>query len=187
MRIQGLVFIFSMPLILHGQIKIEKEIDISKNEAPTLMQEFIAKQDFEKKIKWYKEFSEIGMTYEAKTCFKKFKYSIEFDSIGNLLDVEKTIPKRKLPKEVKASLDKQLHQEFLKYKLIKVQEQYKGDINAIDNIERAPNLEFHYEIVFKGKGKGKRQSKYYEILVDHNGNIIEQYEIVDRPIDNLEF
>ena len=82
---------FLSPNHLLGQIKYEKEYDIEQKEVPRIALEFITKSGFEKHVRWYREESQDGTTIEAKSKKNRHKYSIEFDTSGKLLDIEKTV------------------------------------------------------------------------------------------------
>ena len=70
-----------------SQEKFEREFRISKEEVPQKAQNFIKQCEFDKKVKWYMEESQDGKAIEAKSYKKNYKYSVEFDMKGNVLEL----------------------------------------------------------------------------------------------------
>ena len=68
-----------------------------------------------------------------------------------------------------------------------MQEQFTGSENLIDLIKNNSLADVFpkFEIILKGRRKGEKH--YYEVLADQQGKILEVAEIIERPIDNLEF
>ena len=119
---------------------------------------------------------------------KKNKYSIEFDTLGNVLDIEKKVAFQALQNEVKNKIISSLNSLFIKHKILKVQIQWKGDQESLLKlITDSKKVKFPelYEIVVKGKKQ--RAFKLYEILFDPEGKAMKVLEIIQRPSDNLEF
>lgn len=182
-----IVILFSSTLL--GQVKFEKEKRIKPEEVPASALAFLKNIPFPKKQKWYKEQSQQGKSYELKTKFQNFKYSIEFDSTGVLQDVERTIRQEAMDQDTYQKMNAFLLMELKKYKIQKIQEQFTGNPNLlldlINSNKLHPALIKKYEIEIrytKNKEKG-----FYELLVNENGEIEKTLTIENRPSDNLEF
>lgn len=173
----------------NAQYKVEKELSIKKESAPQPMQAFIDVHPFHKRIRWYKELSLKGLSYEAKTSYKNFFYSIEFDSTGILQDLERIVLFKNIEDSTREKIEDELSKEFKKIKIKKVQEQFEDNDEKLHQLiegkRPTSDFDFKYEIVFRGK-KGK-ETKYYEVLTTSTGTMIAISEIKNRPIYNLEF
>ncbi|AXT60257.1 hypothetical protein D1816_07810 [Aquimarina sp. AD10] len=174
---------------IQEQIKFEKEQRIKKVQVPQNALSFIDSCFTQKKIKWFAEKSQDGKTFEAKAKYNNYRYSIEFDTSGNLIDIEKTIPYKSLPTEIKTKINLRLSKAFLKPKIIKIQEQWVGNKKALLQLIKKGNTSeqyvLNYEIVLKAKKSGA--FKMFEVLINTNGEIIKTLEIIERNTDNLEF
>lgn len=183
----------SLVLILVGfsgfsQQKFEREYRIKPDQVPAKAKEFVAKCNFDKKIKWYAEESQDGKTIEAKSCKNKHKFSVEFDVNGNILDVEKTIKWKEIPAKKQQVIKKALSSRFKKYKIRKIQIQWQTDHDFyIDLInEKGENdIKELYEIVVKGRKN--KEYKRYELLIDAQGTILKELQFAPQNTDNLEF
>ncbi len=184
------VLFFLVSFAAFSQFKFEKEDRVSSGEVPKKAIDFIEKCNFTKKIKWYKEESQLGKTFEAKTCFKKHKYSIEFDTAGTIIDAEVTIKFAKLPSEIQLNIKKTLATVFKKFKIEKTQIQYSGSesgiYKAMFDLKTIHEKELpKYEIVIKGK-KAKTYARY-EFLFNEKGAVLKELKFVSENSDNLEF
>lgn len=177
-----------LTLSTYAQQKYEREYRVKEGQVPQRAVEFIQKCNFKKKVKWYVEESQDGKTFEAKSRKNGNKFSIEFDTKGNVLDVEKKVRFSKLPEKIQQQLTKTLSKRFRKYKIKKVQIQWQTDhdfyIELIHGRGEDEINEF-YEIVVKGK----RTTSYelYELLLTKEGTIVKELKFAPENLDNLEF
>ena len=86
-------FLLLFPFTSTAQHKYEREQRISSEIIPQSAQNFIDSIGSDSKIKWYKEVSLNEVTFEAKFKHNKKKFSVEFDTLGTLQDVELAIKK----------------------------------------------------------------------------------------------
>ena len=186
-RITFLVFFIS--LSSNSQIKFEQEKRISKSNVPEKALRFVEGLPLTKKIKWYKEISQDGITIEAKSCHNKQKYSIEFTDQGEIIDIEKKENFKNLENKIKAKINSELDSIFAKHIIKKTQIQYtdlKGDINFIfEKSDTENSAEPNYELIVRGKDEGIFST--YEITFDHNGVKLKILKITQRTSDNIEF
>ncbi len=175
-------------ITINAQTKFEREYRIKPHEIPKPAGKFI-NQVFEgQKIKWYAEESQDGKTFEAKTTYKKNKYSIEFDTHGNVIDVEQKVSFQSLEDGLKSKIRLTFNTLFTKHIILKTQIQWKGDANTLFQLLKNQNAVGYtqlYEIIVKAKKEDTY--KMYEVLVDSDGKAIKVLEIVQRTSDNLEF
>ena len=111
---------------LNGQQKFEREFRVSEEEVPPKALEAFQNSLFTNKIKWYKEISNEGISFEAKTKKQKTRFSIEFDSLGILQDIEVKTPFADIPDEGRKAIKIHLSDEFEKWKIVKTQFQLTG-------------------------------------------------------------
>ncbi|WP_439127501.1 hypothetical protein [Polaribacter sp.] len=173
-----------------AQEKFEKEYRVKEKEVPKLAAKILQQWNFPKKVKWYAEESNLGKTFEAKTCFNKHKYSFEFNEKGEILDVEKKVKLKSLSIKEQQVIEKVLTKIFKKYRIKKIQIQYSGSENAIykqifqlNTTQQKPVIK--YEIVVKGKKDNKKEN--FEILINQQGKIEQLMKIKSILSLNLEF
>ncbi|MBU2527089.1 MAG: hypothetical protein KKC03_10860 [Bacteroidetes bacterium] len=182
----GLLILGTYPLI--GQTKFEKESRVKESEVPDAAKAFVSSLTEIKNLKWYKEISTSGHSIEAKFKKDKAKYSVEFDTLGNLEDVEKTVDWEAISKVQQDKVARRLDSVFSKFSIQKAQLQYKGSLEDLKNLiqtdQRSPKIELAFELIVKGTKKEKRQ---YEILFLESGHIHSINEIIFKIADHLMF
>ena len=119
-------------LLMHStaalsQDKVEHEVGVKANQIPVEARGWL-RSTFETvgKPKWYQEFSELGYSFEAKFKYQNKFHSVEFDSLGKVLDVEIEIEWDEIPSEVKKNLMTYFNEDLHGVKLEKTQIQYSG-------------------------------------------------------------
>ena len=171
---------------LSSQTKWEREYRAGIKNIPAPAKKYLNSFPEPRRLKWYAEESDDGKTFEAKFIFNGLKHSIEFDSIGNLLDIEIAIDYNLLSHNFIRQFDKNLLTRFTGYKVIKVQKHIKGDDFTITGLYENPaELHVQYEIVVRGYFQKKY--RLYEIMADSVGSILTIEEIVLKNTDNLEY
>lgn len=170
-----------------SQTKIEREYRIRANNVPANAINYIDSLSL-KKVKWYKEINSETSSYEAKFRLNKNKYSIEFDSLGKLEDIEVEINLKSLSNDTKNIICSQLDSIFEKCKITKIQKQYKTTalnlLMFISNKEATIKLN-GYEIVVKGKENGS--NNIYELFFSGDAILETKSVIVLKNTDHLEF
>ena len=171
-----------------SQEKFEREFRISIEEVPLKAQNFIKQCKFDKKVKWYMEESQDGKAIEAKSYKNSYKYSIEFDIKGNVLDVEKKIKWKEIELSIRKNIENSLKNEFKKFTIRKIQVQWKSDeqtLKGLINGDKEYKINELYEIILKGR---KTQStSLYEVLINPDGTIVKQLKFAQSNSLNLEF
>jgi len=172
-----------------SQLKYEKESRLKRTDIPPIASEMLDSLAIPGKIKWYSEQSLTGNSIEAKFRLNKKHYSIEFDTEGNLQDVEITIQLNEIPDKVKEIIFKNLESDFNKYSIQKIQVHYPGNNPEILSIIKNPPKEtantVKYELIVNDKTRNS--TKQYEMVFDNNGILKEKKEITQKNADNLEF
>ena len=171
-------FISSM---VFAQQKNEVEVRIKQEDFPqkalSLLKEL---PKHSKRIRYYKETDNDKTSFEVKLKIKRVKYSIEFDTDGNLEDVEITISHKALPADISSKINTYLSTTYKKYHLLKIQKQYvnPSDSSASDTLKKAfSNIDspVNYELIAEVSSGSERSLK--EFTFDHSGVFISQREI----------
>lgn len=174
---------------LTAQKKYESESRIDKKVVPKSAVQFIEQLNFSSKIKWFKETGLTSYSFEGKTKYKGKKYSIEFDSIGQLEDVEIEVSKKEMNSSVLSKIDTYLKKDLSKYRIRKIQIQYSGNIDLVRKKiqinEHSQDLKTCYELVVSAKVNNKFQK--FEYLFSDSGEFILRKTIVLVNTDNLEY
>lgn len=189
-KILSVLFLLFCPFAMNwAQVKYEKEYRLKPDQVPEQAIQFVASLGFNGAIKWYREEGLIHSTFEAKTRYRRQKYSIEFDSLGALEDVEVKIKWAAVPMSVQAEIAQSLRQQFDRYRLIKIQRQWSGQpevvVAAVKEGTFRTDLSEKYEIIVKGKSK--EGLHWYEFTFSAKGQEISRKRIVLRNTDNLEY
>lgn len=187
----NLCLLFGLLLIQFSfsQEKYEREIRKSENDIPKKAVDFINTLNFNSKIKWYKEFGLNSASFEAKTKLNGRKYSIEFDSIGNLEDAEIIIKEAQIQDLIFRKIKSRLKTDKNKFKIGKIQIQYSGNNKSVKqkilNNENNAKLITRYEIIVTAKVNKKFQK--FEYLFSDSGEFIQSKIIILKNTDNLEY
>lgn len=183
-----LFFSFGIFNVSFSQEKIERETGIKSREVPTAARDWL-KDAFEevKRPKWYLEFSQNGKSYEAKFNYQGHFHSVEFDSLGNIQDVEIEIKESEVPAEVWKEIQSHFDSEYRQVKVEKIQRQLTGSESDLEDFfdeDEDEGIIMRYEIVFQGK---KELWELWEALFDDSGKFLSILKVQIRPTDNLIF
>lgn len=187
-RVVAFIMIAIWPTIVTGQYKAEREYRIKEKEVPKLALSFVDGLDLTKKVCWYKEEGLHRISVEAKTKIHGTRYSIEFDTLGQIEDIEYEVKFKELADPVRNEIEVYFDDNHEKTKVKKVQVQLTGqDLNLQQAVktETVLSVIVKYEIVVKAKIDGSYVLKEY--LFDANGILEQSAEIIYKNSDNLEF
>jgi hypothetical protein len=174
---------------LNGQeLKNEKEVRISSSDAPLSAQSTIDNYKVRKKVKWYKQTNFEHVSFEAKFRKQGDFYSVSFDTLGEVIDIEKLIKRKDLDHKEQEKIDTIFCRAFDKFKIIKCQIQFTSDTYNLNKFfeneiykERA---DVNYEIEVEGKSNNWLK---FEFLINSEGLILRKREIVDVSTENLNY
>ncbi len=174
---------------IYAQKKYEKESRLKEKNVPSKALGFIDSLEVRGRIRWYLEEGFEGTSIEAKFNLNNQKHSIEFDSIGNLEDIEIQINWSELQKPLKDSISFYLGKDCEKFKIQKVQIQYSGDrsilLSKIKTGESTDNYTVRYEIV--AKCCNTKNVSLFEYLFSNTGQKLAIFQIVFKNSSNLEY
>ncbi len=172
-----------------GQQKFEKETRIKSNTVPQPALDCVDQFSDAKRIKWYREESQDGITLEAKFKMLDTKYSVEFDQTGKLLDLEVLTAFSYLEESVQNSIETYLNKTYNDYQIDKVQVQFSGDtqqvINTVNNETKGEKVVKKLELIVSAKVEGEWVA--FEITFDEKGKHLSTLSIVSPNSDHLDF
>jgi hypothetical protein len=181
-------FLLAISVEITGQEKYEKEYRIKAHEVPDSALEFFNWDEFDTKIKWYYEEGLSVNSVEAKFKYGGEKYSVEFDTTGQLEDIEILIDEEFIPVYTRNCINKNLDSLFIRHKTRKIQIQYSGDISSFRSfISENDQEKFTTKYEFIVKGKKNKLWNLYEVTFDHVGKAMKISQIIFRNTDNLEY
>ena len=174
---------------VNAQQKFESERRLKPQAAPQQALEFIASITATHKVKWYYEENFVGNSVEAKTKIDNKKYSIEFDTLGNIQDVEIQIDWEEIPSGTQKQIIYALDSSFTAHKINKIQLQYSGEKASLQAVILDKKTERFYTTKYEMiiKGRKKRRPKLYEMTFSEEGKLLETAEIIFQNSDNLEY
>lgn len=174
---------------LFGQQKYEKESRINPKDVPSKAMNFIDSINLKNRVKWYLEEGLETKSIEAKFKYNSKKYSIEFDTLGNIEDAEFEIKWDEMQTPFKDSISSRLKKDCLKQKIVKVQIQYSGTSSEILSKLRenkiSGNLTIKYEIVVRCKSKDT--VVLFEYLFNKKAQELSRSEIIFKNSSHLEY
>jgi hypothetical protein len=175
---------------LLAQDKIERELRVKEKEVPKEAREWL-EDAFEttKRPKWYQEVFESGYSFEAKFKLKGKFYSVEFDSLGRIQDVEIEIEFAELPKGVQTGLKTHVSADYKSSDIKRLQIQYSGkpdDLEDFFDENSLAGILIRYEIEFIGLDEAG-VSSLWEGLFSEDGGLISKRKIILASSENLIF
>lgn len=184
-----IAFVIAFVATGFGQGKFEREYRIKPEEVPEPALSFVMSAPIDGKIKWYFEENLRQNSVEAKFTHLKKQYSVEFDTLGQLQDIEMQAELNELPKKIETSITTYLSSAYDKYLVQKMQIQYRGEISSfagyLDGKTHFNKYTLNYELVVKGRID--RNWNLYEVVFDENGSWINTSKIMLRDTDHLEY
>ncbi len=172
-----------------AQLKNEQEKSIKEQQMPLQAIELLRPFTTTAKVRYIYETDGERSSFEAKFKHGGKQYSVEFDTSGNLEDVEVTINfKKSLPKRSQDQINKTLQEISRDFKIIKFQKQYRYHppdpsntiSSAINDLKYEP-IYYELEVDFNTK----KRIESYEILCDSSGELVSKRKIVKRATDNI--
>lgn len=162
--------------------EIEKKVDPSVFPSEAINKLKLYLEDA-KKIRYYYEIDGKEESYEAKFKKNHHRYSVEFDSQGNLEDVEVQVRFSQLSNLTKKSIKEYLNEYFERWKIEKIQLQYYNleRINQlIDWNEKVP-----LEIIVATKTNGKLEK--FELQFSENIECISKRKVIRQSYEFVLF
>ncbi len=180
---------FLSSLTSKAQQKYEREYRMDAEMIPSSAKIFVDSIGPNSRIRWYKEIGLNDVSIEAKFKHDEKKYSVEFDTLGALQDVEFIIKKREIALGAYRKIERHLDSLYQKWKFKKIQLHYRGRssdiLTSISKNKPSSTIDVFYEIVVRGKALGNVH--LYEIQFNHQGELVYIKQIVQDNADHLEY
>ncbi len=179
----------TLSLTIAGQVKYEREVRVPEKNVPPKAREWLkdAFEDIEN-AKWYFETTPEMNSYEAKFKWRRYNYSVKFDTLGLIVDIEKKIELSEIPKSTRSAILSYFEDHFHSYKILKIQEQATGDEDDLEDFiddNEEEGITLRYEIEFHGVNA--EGNKLWEALFSIDGKLIMLREIHLSPNFNIDF
>ncbi|MEM7106590.1 MAG: hypothetical protein AAF519_00095 [Bacteroidota bacterium] len=171
-----------------AQQKDEREQRIKETEVPSSILEMLEPYVKNLKVKYIYETDGENSSYEAKFRSKSRFFSVEFDTLGVLEDVEIDVKYKFLKKEIRKTIESYLRKSSSSYKVLKCQRQYVHQSGeSSETLRHAINNESHSPINYELEVDMTVQKALnsYELLFDNTGTFISKRLIINRATDNL--
>ena len=187
----GLLFLSLLPIAVNGQVKYEQESRLRVEEVPLAARAFIQQVDTGRKVKWYYEENLEGNSVEAKFKRNCQRYSVEFDTLGNIQDVEIEVKSQALSPALQQKLLLTLDSLYQRHKIRKIQQHYQADKTQLlkllqqETVQEATGIYTAFELIVKGKQE--QGTELYELLLSPNGALLEQRRIIFKNATHLEY
>lgn len=187
-----LVFLILIPAMGFSQndLKVEREEGIKEKHVPKAAIKWLY-DAFEnvKKPNWFQEFYIDGYSYEAKFRLDGKYFSVEFDSLGTLEDVEIEMDFEELEESVQENLNQYFSSAYQAYRISKIQIQYTGEEDDLEDFfdeNENEGIMVRYEIEYRGK-VSNQEDEIWEGTFEADGTFISKRKIEIRITDNLIF
>lgn len=185
--ILGLSFLLGSTLF--AQDKIEREYRVDQHEVHPEAVHWI-NNNFKdvSKIKWFYEQSSGKSSYEAKLRRNKTQFSVEFDTLGIIEDIEQKYDWKDVDKSAQKTIEQYFKSTYKRYQIIKIQKQFVGTsdhLSALILKNDKSGVEVNYEIEFHGKTE--QENELWEGLFNSEGKLMQLKRIQQNPKTNLEF
>jgi hypothetical protein len=174
---------------LTAQIKYERERRISEDNVPSAALSFVQACQFKTRVKWYLEENQDGWSIEAKLKYGGNRVSIEFDSLGQIQDVETEIKLANMNQNTWEIISNFLNAHYDRINIFKIQRQWTAEPQALIDLIRLGKTDkqysTRYEIVARGR-ENRQKAQLFEFLFADDGTLINRFVIISRNIDNLD-
>lgn len=185
----AVILALSCALPAAAQEKLEKEYRAAPRDIPASARQYVDSFHFPGKVKWYVEEGLTQKSLEAKTGKGENRFSIEFGMDGHFQDLEVQRDWNTLDTNVKTRIEARLRADFSGHKIDKVQVQYSGDPEAVQefvlNALHPDRVTVKYELEVEGTADGGRA--LFEYTFTSSGDFEKRKKVILRPSDNLEF
>lgn len=186
----GLSMLLLVVLAAFSQAKYEKEYRIKRSQVPEIALSFVDSLGFNSRIRWFKEDGLSENSIEAKTRFRRERYSVEFSENGEFQDVEIQIKRNKVPANIISKIKAFFSSEYQGFNIEKIQIQYSGERNRVlnflrENMKSPLGITMVYEMVVTVKKNGVFTLMEYTFSA--TGDYVQRKQIVERRSNIGEF
>ncbi|HMM10770.1 MAG TPA: hypothetical protein PKE03_01575 [Bacteroidales bacterium] len=187
-----LLVIISLPVYAQrSAVKQESERKIGRDEFPAAaLSQLDQLKGQARAMKYYREISNGITTFEAKFNWLDSRWSLEFDSTGRFIDLEKDIPLRKFKAVMNDLMHKEMSNLGFPYRILKAQQQYSWAIEdgrpfdpaIVEPGRKGVRIRLEVEIEVKSPALGLVA---YELLMEENGHLLQKRMIIPPSNNHL--
>lgn len=190
MRFLSLFCIVLIANFIHAQDKIEIEKRVKEDDVPAeALNKLLEIFETDVNVKWFYQEDGSKKVFEAKFQYNSKDYSVEFETNGEIYNVEVGIEIENLRPKLKTKLEQKLNELFDDYKIRKIQVEYLGEaedlFEVISEQEIDGDLIIRYEIEVNGRKLKKRG--LHELIFDSDIELISQRKIKLKSTDILDY
>lgn len=177
-----------VPALSFAQDKLEQERRVKTREVPKPARDWL-KDAFEgtKKVRWYKEVTSGSKSFEAKFDYQSAFYSVEFDTLGVIEDIEVDRAWEAIPEAHRTAMEQSMA-DWDKVKIRRVQEQWTGEPDDLEDAmdeEEWEDITTRYEVELLAEINGEKE--LWEVLFSTDGEVLLRRKVIVRADDNLNF
>lgn len=184
-----LIFAFCGIALSLGQVKEEKEQRIPESVFPKKALTALAPYlENVRRLRYYREQDGHIVSYECKFKKDRLYYSIEFDSVGQLEDVEFLIEDKDIPDKSWDVIAAYLNEKYNLKRIKKIQQQYPLENETAQQLLSAAfkNIlipKIRYEVVIHTKEENGYVD--YELLFTASGAFVKERRVVNSKYDHV--
>lgn len=173
----------------YAQDKYEKESRIKRKNVPSNALQFIDSLNLTSRVRWYLEEGLTEKTIEAKFRKNKVRFSVEFDTLGRIQDVEIGLPWNDVSLDLRSIIEAHLEKKCSMHRIVKVQHQFSGKRNQlfllIKNAQISDELDVKYEMIVRCRQE--KSVDLYEYLFSQTGVILSVSKVIFKNSSHLEY
>lgn len=174
---------------LHAQEKFERESRIHRRDVPAAALGFVDGLELSGRVRWYLEEGLTRKSIEAKFRLDGARCSVEFDTLGQVEDVEVETDWESLNASVRDSITAQLTKDCSKHRVGKVQVQYTGmDAALLSKLRTGQTdtaLTVRYEVMVRCQQP--QRVELFEYLFSSSGKVVSAARVVFKNSSHLEY
>lgn len=172
-----------------AQEKREVERDVKKGDVPAVAVDWM-NDTYEraKKVKWYYQEDGLDISFEAKLKYIGRRHSIEFDTTGQVVDIEIGMDWEEVPEDARVGIKEYFEGAYQKWKVLKIQQQWTGapdDLEDLIDEGEEEDLTIRYEIEYRGQTE--EEDELWEGLFEESGELVEKRKIILDNLNNLTY
>lgn len=143
----------------------------------------------EPSIRYFEESDGDSRSFEAKVDLGEDQFSIEFNTYGELEDIEKLLLFDDLSALQKQTITDYFKSAYTSYQIIRTQLQYTSDV--LEDVQLLPVIRNNdlddviTKIEIEVEAQNTRELGFFEFLFEDDGTLIQRRRIFKRSIDNI--
>tara|TARA_Y100001980_G_C14556872_1_gene351928 strand:- start:3457 stop:4029 length:573 start_codon:yes stop_codon:yes gene_type:complete len=175
---------------LFAQEKREVERRVNRGDVPAMAKGFIEEAyNTKSKLRWYYQTEGDEISFEAKLYWKDELHSVEFDTLGEIKDLEIVVEWEMIDSPARQNLETYFNGHYDKWDLDKVQIQWSGareNLKELIKTNQQSGLTKRYEIEYRGATE--TEDELWEGLFNADGTVLlQKRKIILGNLNNLTY